>query len=238
MPAEFQKAIDLTLSNFLNTYAYLDDIVIVTKGSDDIHKQKHQTILEKLDGENLAISLEKCKFACKQVEWLGYIINSEGTTPLIRKTEANEKLSPPKLFKQLKSFMGSIHHLTKYIPNSAQAVAALRPLLKNTLENSTLNWKLEQNTAFENIKKLVSEIIQNKHFNQHLETRIVTDASTSGLGASLKQYSPKSWVANAYASRFLNSLDEKYSVNELESLGVVWAICTENISPSSQTTKL
>ena len=31
-------------------------------------------------------------------------------------------------------------------------------------------------------------------------------------------------MAIAYASRFLNSLEEKYSVNELELLGVVWAI--------------
>ena len=32
------------------------------------------------------------------------------------------------------------------------------------------------------------------------------------------------WVAVAYASRFLNSLEEKFSVNELELLGVAWAI--------------
>ena len=32
------------------------------------------------------------------------------------------------------------------------------------------------------------------------------------------------WVAIAYASRFLNSLEEKYSVNELELLGVVWSV--------------
>ena len=31
-------------------------------------------------------------------------------------------------------------------------------------------------------------------------------------------------MAVAYASRFLNSFEEKYSVNELELLGVVWAI--------------
>ena len=45
MPAEFQKAIDLTLTNWSNTYAYLDDILIVTKGSIDTDKQKLQTIL-------------------------------------------------------------------------------------------------------------------------------------------------------------------------------------------------
>ena len=110
----------------------------MTKGSVDIHKQKLQAILERLDGENLAKSLDKGKFACKQVEWLGYTIDSEGTTPLIRKTDAIEKLCPPKSLKQLKSFMGSIYHLTRYIPNLAQRAAALRPLLKNNLKTHHL----------------------------------------------------------------------------------------------------
>ena len=60
--------------------------------------------------------------------------------------------------------------------------------------------------------------------DQHLETRIVTDASTSGLGASLEQYSPEGWLAIAYASRFIKSLEEKYSVNKLQLLGVMWEI--------------
>ena len=160
--------------------------------------------------------MEKYKFACKQVEWLGYTINSEDTTPLKRKSEAIEKLPLPKTFKQLRSVMGSIQHLTRYIPNLAQTAVALRPLLKNTLKHKPINWKSEPNKLFENIKKLVSEITQNKYFDQHLETRIVTDASTSGLGASLEQYSPEGWVAITYASRFLNYLEEKYLVNELE----------------------
>ena len=117
MPAEFQKAIDLILTNCTNTYAYLDDILIVTKGSTELHQQKLKVVLDRLDEKNFAISLEKFKFACKQIDWLGFNINSEGTTPLIKKTEAIEKLSAPKTFKQLKSFMESIHHLTRYIPN-------------------------------------------------------------------------------------------------------------------------
>ena len=130
MPAEFQKAIDLTLANCLNTYAYLHDILIVSKGSTELDQQKLKAVLDRLDEENLAISLEKCKFACKQIERLGFNNNSEGKTPLTKKTEAIEKLSAPKTFKQLKRFMGSKHHLTQYISNLAQAAAALRPLLK------------------------------------------------------------------------------------------------------------
>ena len=203
-------------------------------------------LYQKLDEENLAISLDKCKFSCKQVEWLGFSVNSEGTKPLVKKTEAIEKLSPPKNFKQLKNFMGSIHHLTRHIPKLAQTAAALRPLLKTQKKNRPLEWSTEHNTTFNNILKLVSEITHNKHFDfdQHLDTRIVCDASITGLGAVLKQFSPEGWVAVAYASRFLNSLEEKYSVNELELLGVVWAIehfkyyLYGNILPSSLITKL
>ena len=46
MPTELQKAIDLTLTNRKNTFAFLDNILIVTKGKK----------LDKLDLENLAIS--------------------------------------------------------------------------------------------------------------------------------------------------------------------------------------
>ena len=158
------------------------------------------------------------------MDWLGFNITSEVTTPLINKTEAIEKLSAPKTFEQLKSFTGSIHHLTRYTSNFAQAATALRPLVKNTEKRKPLDWSTEHNTAFKNILKLVAEKTQIKPFDRQLETRIVCDASNTRLGAALEQYSPEGWIAVAYASRFLNSLEEKNLVNELELLGVVWAI--------------
>ena len=85
MPAEFQKAFDLTLRNCTNSYAYLDNILNVTKGSEELHRQKLSGVLKELDEENLVLSLDKCKFACKQVEWLVFYINSEGSKPLIKK---------------------------------------------------------------------------------------------------------------------------------------------------------
>ena len=84
MPAEFQKAIDLKLTNCKNTYAYLDDILIITKGTVEKHKDTLEKFIHKLDEENLAISLDKCKCACKQIEWLGFHIDSKKTTPFIK----------------------------------------------------------------------------------------------------------------------------------------------------------
>ena len=43
MPAEFQKAIDLILTNCTNTIAYLDDILIVTKGSSVISTESESS---------------------------------------------------------------------------------------------------------------------------------------------------------------------------------------------------
>ena len=83
-------------------------------------------------------------------------------------------------------------------------------IAKNTEKKKPLDWSSDHNTAFKNVLKLVAEITQNKHFDQQLETRIVC--------------APEGWIAVAYASRFLNPFEEKYSVNELELLGVVWAI--------------
>ena len=95
--------------------------------------------------------------------------------------------------------MGTIHQLTRYIPKLAQTAAALRPLLKNTEQNKPFDWSTEHHTSFKNILKLVAEITQNKHFDQHLYTRIVCDVSTKGLGAALEQHSPEGWVDVAYA---------------------------------------
>ena len=65
---------------------------------------------------------------------------------------------------------------------------------------------------------------QKTHYNSHLETRIRCDASRAGLGAALEQRSPTGWHTVAFASRFLNSIEERFSINELELLGVLWFV--------------
>ena len=50
------------------------------------------------------------------------------------------------------------------------------------------------------------------------------DASRSGLGAALEQLTVDGWKPISFASRFLNSSEERYSINELELLGLLWSI--------------
>ena len=65
MPATFRKIIDVTLRKCHNKIAFLDDILVIMKGSIADHEKELDKILYPLDKENLAIKLQKCEFAKK-----------------------------------------------------------------------------------------------------------------------------------------------------------------------------
>ena len=162
MPAEFQKAIDITLANLTNTFSFLDDIIIVTKGGIENHKKKLFKCLDKLDEEKLAINIEKCHFAKQKISWLGYEINKNGIKPIVSKTQAILNLQQPKTQKQLKSFLGSIHHLTKFIPNLAETCKDFRKLLQ---KETKFVWHEQHEAAFNKIKETIRHLTENTHFN-------------------------------------------------------------------------
>ena len=117
--------------------------------------------------------------------------------------------------------MGSVHHLEKFMPNLSQLSYPLRPLLRKTTKFVWTDYHEEQ---FKLIKTKIAETTENKHFHPDLETRIKCDASRKGLGCALEQPTPNGWHTVAFKSRFLNSKEDRYSLNELELLGVVWFI--------------
>ena len=57
-----------------------------------------------------------------------------------------------------------------------------------------------------------------------MEIRIKCNASRKGLGCALEQRTPNGWHFVGFASRFLNSVQDRYSINKLELLSVVWSI--------------
>ena len=208
MPAEFQKAIDYTLIGLKNTYCFLGDILIVSKSSLGEHKHYVRKCLQQLDNENLRIQLPKCHF--------GKFIS-----PLESKTAAILILEAPyPLEKLLRSFLGSVHYIGKFIPNLAQISYPLHPLLK---KSSKFILTAEHENCFNEIKTRITNATTNSHYNPQLETHMKCDASRSGLGAALEQLTVDGWKPLAFASQCLNSGEERYRVNELELLGVVWS---------------
>ena len=97
------------------------------------------------------------------------------------------------------------------IINLSQLCHPLRPLLK---KYTKFNWTAEHEKHFNLIREAIAETTE-------LKTRIKCDASGKGLCCALEQRTLDGWDTDAFALRFLNSFEERFSINELELLGEV-----------------
>ena len=117
------------------------------------------------------------------------------------------------------------------MPKFAEGSAPLRPLLS---QNNDFVWTPNCENAFQQLKSLLKNIVELRHFDIHRETRIICDASHDGLGAVLEQYSASGWHPISFASRYLNPAAKKYSTNELELLAVEALKPMDQMKPRGQ----
>ena len=190
-------------------------------------KEDHNVLVERvmnrLDEEGWALKLSKCEFSVNKLVWLGYEIDENGYASKFSKTEAIKSLLPPKTLKQLRSFMGTLNHLQRFIPDLHKYTVVFRASLKAENKKS-LFWGEQQTIAFQKILNLIANIPNLFHYDASKASRVKCNASHSGLGACLEQeVEPNVWAPIAFASRFLNSAEIKYSTNELELLAIVWS---------------
>ena len=132
MPATFQKTIDKTLEGICSKIAFLDDILVITRGSLNEHEHEVDKILEKLDKENLARDLQKCEFVKNAIECLGFKTTPQRTTPLITKTEAIRKLEHPKSLNTITIIYGEHISPHKIYPESGRNNAAIMTVIEKT----------------------------------------------------------------------------------------------------------
>ena len=85
MPTESQRAMDCILSELPQAHAFIDKILVVTKGAEVDHIATIEKKLKKLDKENMSLKLTQCKFAQHECEWLGHKITPTGITPFCEK---------------------------------------------------------------------------------------------------------------------------------------------------------
>ena len=83
----------------------------------DSHIKVVEEIFKRLSHYGLALSLKKCQFAEKEVEFLGYKISNEGVRPLQYKLDSIQAFEPPKTQKQLLRFLGMLNFYRKTLPN-------------------------------------------------------------------------------------------------------------------------
>ena len=213
-PDIFQAVIQELLGDLDFVQAYLDDILITNNGTYDDHIEKVNIVLKRLEEAGFRANLRKCFFARDSLEYLGYILNRNGLTPQPKKVEAILRLSPPKNKRQLRHFLGMVNF---YRDMWRRRSHVLSPLTRLTGDKVKWQWGNEEQSAFDEMKKVISKeaLLAFPGFNK--EFHVYTDASDYQLGAVIMQDNKPL----AFYSRKLNSAQKRYTTGEQELLSIV-----------------
>lgn len=126
----------------------------------------------------------KCEFAVTSLTFLGHIISAGGTRPDPTKITAVEAWPTPRNVKEVRGFLGLSGYYQRFIARYAQLAAPLIDLLK---KNEGFNWRIREETAFQELKKALisAPVLSYPNFDRPFQ--IDTDACEFGVGAVLSQ---------------------------------------------------
>ncbi|MBW0547128.1 hypothetical protein O181_086843 [Austropuccinia psidii MF-1] len=182
-PASFQNFVNYIFADFLDVYVvvYLDDIMAFS-GSEEEHVKHVASVLQRLRENNLFSKASKCVFHASSMEYLGYVVSSEGLKIDSSKIQQIINWPQPKHIKALQSFLGFANFYHPFIKNYTKKVSALTSLLKT---ESPFIFNEEALSQSQILKEAFTTAPILSYFNPSLPTIVETDASDYSLCAVL-----------------------------------------------------
>ena len=104
-PATFQRLMDKLFDGWNFVFVYLDDILIASRNFEE-HTSHVIEVLQRLQDIGLKVKSSKCRFAEKQVDYLGFSISATGVCPTHKKVLAVKEFPRPNTVKEVKQFLG------------------------------------------------------------------------------------------------------------------------------------
>ena len=95
-PDIFQAKIYELLGDIQGVKAYIDDILVIKRGSFDEHLQQLEEVFGRCQKAGLKMNAEKCRFGLNEIDYLGYIVTPNGIKPNPKKIQAIKALEKAK----------------------------------------------------------------------------------------------------------------------------------------------
>jgi hypothetical protein len=106
----FQARIMDLMASLKFVQAYMDGLLIITRGILDEHLQKLETVLTRLCDARLTVNAAMSSFWAHEIEYLGYILTRDGIKPQPKKVQAILALNPPNNVKELRHVLGMVQY--------------------------------------------------------------------------------------------------------------------------------
>jgi hypothetical protein len=205
--------------------AYIDDIIIATKGSVQKHRKQVGKVFDLLLENKMCVEIDKCVFDQKEASFLGFIVSGETIRMDPAKAQDIVNWPRPTNQKEVQQILGLWNFYRRFIPGYAQIVAPITDLLKGN--GKDFQFREAQEAAF--LKVVVLFTSGNtpilRHFDQERPALIETDASDFAIGAVLSQKFEDGKVHPcAFLSRKLSPAEFNYDVFDKEMLAIVYAL--------------
>jgi hypothetical protein len=105
--------------------AYIDDLLIIIRGTQDDHLLKIETVLTGLHDTWFKVNTVKSLFCTHEIGYLGYILTREGIKPQPKKVHAILALNPPNNVKELRRFLGMVQYYQDMWAKHSEMLAPL-----------------------------------------------------------------------------------------------------------------
>ncbi|MBW0533503.1 hypothetical protein O181_073218 [Austropuccinia psidii MF-1] len=183
-PSHYQRMMNTIFPTELSEgwlMIYIDDIIIWSD-SWYLHLERISTVLDKVTGVNMNISIKKCNFGFEELKALGHIVS--GLSLGIDKNKVAEVLLKPILQnkEEMMCFLGSASYYRKHLKDFAiQAKSLYRICDQQTVFEMTH----ERIEAYEKIRKSLTEAPLLLIPDLNMPFKLYIDACGDGLGEAL-----------------------------------------------------
>ena len=191
---------------------YIDDI-LVTNHSWSSHLHLLDQVLAHLEDVGFLVNPLKCKWAVKEMDFLGCWMTPTGIKPWKKKVDTILRMEWPTNQTQLQSFLGMVNYYHDMWPRWTHILASLTDLTGK----KKFQWNKEQDETFKQMKAFIATDAVLAYLNHNKPFEIETDSSDYQLGGVIKQ----NRRPVAYYSRKLIAAEKNYTTIEKECLAIV-----------------
>uniref|UniRef100_A0A0N5CAH8 Reverse transcriptase n=1 Tax=Strongyloides papillosus TaxID=174720 RepID=A0A0N5CAH8_STREA len=190
-PSFFQNNMELLLADIrtsyqahTNIFIYMDDILILTNGSQELHLTVLEHVILTIHSKGGKISLSKCAFLRTSLKFLSWTFSYNKITPTISPLIRNKSL--PATRKELYARLQCYNYFRLSIPQYSEKTSQLYQLTKGPKQEK-IQWTPELSKQFYDLSQILFNEPTIYMYDENQPLILKTDGCNTGIGGFLCQ---------------------------------------------------